>query len=68
MKKKDQSVLTPTEKTIVEYIQSEALSNLEISERLGCMERTVESHIRNINIKLKTRNRTEIAIKKLSGE
>ena len=64
MRKKDQTELTPTEAKIVELIQKEALSNLEISERLGCMERTVESHIRNINIKLGTRNRVEIAIYK----
>jgi len=63
VKKKDQTILTPTEQRIVELIQTEALSNLEISEKLGCMERTVETHIRNINIKLGTKNRTEIAIK-----
>ncbi len=56
--------LTPTEQSIVDYIRNQALSNAAIAEQLGCMERTVESHIRNINRKLGTKNRTEIAIRK----
>lgn len=56
--------LTPTEQKIIDYIRTQALSNIKIAERIGCSERTIESHIRNINRKIGTKNRTEIAILK----
>lgn len=54
--------LTMNERRIIDYIKTEALSNKEIADKLGVKERTIETHIRNINMKLGTKNRTEIAI------
>ena len=54
--------LTPTEHKIVNLICTQAATNKEIADQIGCSERTVQTHIRNILTKTKLNNRTEIAV------
>jgi len=59
---KSNPLLTPTEIKIIEFIVTEALSNKTISEQIGCSERTIETHMRNILAKLKMKKREELIL------
>ena len=54
--------LTPTEQQIAELISTQGLTNAEIAEIVGVGKRTVDTHLRNIYMKLKLRNRAELII------
>jgi DNA-binding NarL/FixJ family response regulator len=54
--------LTKTETKIVEFISTEALSNKEIAEKIGCSERTIETHVRSIFMKLNLNKREQIIL------
>jgi two-component system nitrate/nitrite response regulator NarL len=53
--------LTPTEQLVADCLP-DGLSNKEIERRLKMREATVKVHLRAINEKLGTRNRTQIAV------
>ena len=53
---------TTTEGKIIQLIAIKAASNLEISELIGCSERTIETHIRNIFAKTGYKKREEIIL------
>lgn len=60
--------LTKTEMRIAEMISAQGLTNAEVAEIIGVGKRTVDTHLRNIYIKLKIRNRAELIIKMLEGD
>jgi DNA-binding CsgD family transcriptional regulator len=51
--------LSPREREVVDLVLA-GLTNQDIAQRLFLSERTVESHVRNILMKLGCRNRTEL--------
>ena len=57
-----EKILTSIEQKITDLVATEALSNKEISERVGCSKRTVETHMRSILTKLKLKKRGEIIL------
>jgi len=59
---KNNRLLTETEDRIVELIATQALSNLEIAQVIGCSERTVETHLHNIFAKTGYRKRGQIIL------
>ncbi|GIH96470.1 AAA family ATPase [Planobispora siamensis] len=58
--------LTPREREVADLVVR-ALSNRQIADRLVLSERTVESHVRNILVKLGLANRTELTVRLLAG-
>jgi DNA-binding NarL/FixJ family response regulator len=57
-------MFTPTELKIYNLVV-EGKRNKEIGQELGISERTVETHMRNILVKIRCRNRIELIIKEL---
>lgn len=53
--------LTPREIDVIELL-AQGLSNLEIANELHIADRTVQTHLSNIYVKLDVRGRTEAAI------
>ncbi|GII01947.1 helix-turn-helix transcriptional regulator [Planobispora takensis] len=58
--------LTAREREVADLVVR-ALSNRQIADRLVLSERTVESHVRNILVKLGLANRTELTVRLLAG-
>ncbi len=54
--------LTDTEQRIAELISTQGPTNAEVAEIIGISKRTVDTHLRNIYMKLKIRNRAELII------
>jgi len=58
-------MLTPTEQKIYNLVL-QGKQNKVIAEHIGAKERTVETHMRSILIKLKCKNRIELLVKELN--
>lgn len=55
------TTLSPAESRIAEHLP-DGLSDKQISETIGMNLHTLKVHLKNINRKLGTRNRTQVAI------
>lgn len=59
--------VTPRQKQVLDELCRDGADNETIARRLGIARDTVKTHLRDLNVKCDTANRTELAVEVLQG-